>query len=92
MIKLGDEVKCQLTGIKGIVVAYTIWLYGCARIGIQPRGVENGVAVEPHWIDEMQATVLKAGKFKAAYEDAHRDTGGPRDDAAGSPGRHDPRR
>ena len=37
MKNLGDEVKDTITGFKGIVVARTEWLNGCARVTVQPQ-------------------------------------------------------
>lgn len=59
-IALGDEVKDVLTGISGIVVCLTTWLYGCSRIGIQPQGTDkDGKAHEIRYIDEPQCEMVR---------------------------------
>lgn len=63
MVNLGSEVKDMITGMKGIAIGRTEWLYGCARVGIQPKGVtKEGKAKETVWFDEQGIKVLKEGK------------------------------
>lgn len=55
MIGLGDLVRDYITGLEGIAMARTEWLYGCKRIGVQSRRVNNdGTVPEVQWIDEDQ--------------------------------------
>lgn len=74
-IQLGDEVKDSVTGFRGIAVARTTWMTGCARITVQPKGQDkDGKCFEPTAFDEPMLIVLKA---KVVKEDNHK-TGGPR--------------
>lgn len=75
-IRVGDEAKDAITGFKGVVVAKTEWLNGCARLTIQPQELNKGKPIDAHTFDENQLILVKATKYEAK-----RDTGGPRDDA-----------
>ena len=61
MVKLGDRVKDKISGLKGIVVARTEWLYGCVRVTIQPEEVKEGKPAEMATVDEPQLMVVKRG-------------------------------
>lgn len=37
MVELGDRVKDKISGLKGIAVGISNYLYGCRRISIQPE-------------------------------------------------------
>lgn len=81
MIQLGDKVRDTITGFKGTAVARTMWLHGCARIVIQPEGVDkDGKVFENQSFDEPQLIVLKSTKIKTKH-----DTGGPRPNVQGKP-------
>ncbi len=78
MVKLGDRAKDVISGLKGIVVGRTEWLYGCARIGLQPEELKDGKPVETQWFDEAQVGVVKRGVIKApALAAPVTSTGGP---------------
>lgn len=61
-IGLGDEVKDQVSGIKGIVVVRHDYLYGMPRIGIQPSGSFEGKQHECIHVDLLQAELVKKHK------------------------------
>ena len=65
-IELGDEVVDQVTGFKGIAVARTVWLSGCIRITIQPKGVDkDGKTFNTEGFDQEQLKVLKKNVIAA---------------------------
>ena len=74
-IKLGSKVKDRITGFTGIAVHRTMWINGCARIGVQPIGTnKDGKTFDVETFDEPNLILLKAAPKK-------RDTsneGGPR--------------
>lgn len=82
-IILGDECEDVVTGMKGIAVAVTHWLYGCTRYGIQAKVVKDGKPVEAWWVDAPQLKVLKRAAVKPptvpaiASERRHGDRPGP---------------
>lgn len=88
VINLGDRVKDTITGIKGIVIGKTDWLYGCRRIVIQPEEAKDGKPAESFSVDEPQVVLVKAGVIAHAVPagDDHvapaRRAHGPREDAA----------
>ena len=62
MIQLGDMVKDQVSGFKGIVTAQIVYITGCVQYKVQPSnglglksrlGVD-GKVLEPEWFDEAQ--------------------------------------
>ena len=59
MIKLGDKVKDQVTGLTGIVIGRTEWLNGCIRITVQPQELKDGRPVESSCFDIEQLDVLE---------------------------------
>ncbi len=72
MINLGDKVKDTITDFEGTAVAKIIYLNGCIRYEVKPKGLEDGKTVEAEWIDETQLVVK--GKTKVRKND---DLGGP---------------
>jgi len=72
-IKLGSECIDLVTGFKGIAVARTVWLNGCARVTLQPKMGKDNKVPETVTFDEPQLKLLKA----AAVPQGPRTTGGP---------------
>ena len=62
-IEMGDIVKDDVTGFKGMAVARTDWLNGCVRWLIQPQELnKDKVPIEAQWVDSSQASLVKKGK------------------------------
>lgn len=86
-IELGDRVKDRITGLKGIAVGETNWLYGCRRIVIQPETEKDGKPADTFCVDEPQLELLERGVIQprqpvAAAEVPPPRRHGPRPDAA----------
>lgn len=62
-INLGDEVKDNITGFKGIVVSAHHYLHGCRRLSVQPKLIKGDLK-ESHTFDEPQLILLKKAKVK----------------------------
>jgi hypothetical protein len=60
-VQLGTKVRDSLSGIEGVVIARTEWLYGCIRITIQPHGAHDGKPFEAFTIDEPQCEIVRDG-------------------------------
>ena len=59
MIKLGTQVKDNVSGLIGTAVSRTEWLNGCVQYGIQPK-IKKGATEIPTWnVDHSQLTPLK---------------------------------
>lgn len=72
-IKLGDNVKCKITGFKGIVVARTEFINGCVQYNVSPKWDKQKNPVEQEVsVDETSLEVIKK-KVKKIKEN---DTGG----------------
>lgn len=75
-INLGDEVKDSVTGFIGVAVARTLWINGCTRWTVQPKGTnKDGKTFDSESFDQQQLVLVKASKVK---EGSHK-TGGPRE-------------
>lgn len=87
MIELGDRVKDRISGLQGIVMGITNWLYGCRRLSIQPEESKDGKPADFFAIDEPQAllvqrrAVVPPGMAVAGTQDADKPRKhGPRQD------------
>jgi len=57
-IKLGQLVRDTLTGFEGVAVARTEWLFGCVRVTVQPKALDDkGVPIQNQCFDEAQLDV-----------------------------------
>ena len=86
MIKLGDKVKDNVSGFKGIAISKHTYLQGCTRISIQPQIDQDGKLPVIESFDEPQLTIIEASKVKRKtfafdpggiekYKDSPRETG-----------------
>lgn len=80
VVKLGQKVRDTITGLEGIAVARTVWMYGCVRITVQPMEVKEGKPAEMVFVDEPQLEIVRE---KAAPEAAP--AHGPRSSDPGRP-------
>ena len=76
--KNGDEVKDIISGLGGVVVGITEWLYGCRRLFVQSRSIKDGRLSDPFTIDEPQAKIVKRGAVLATPNGGKRDIRGDR--------------
>lgn len=94
VVKLGDRAQDRISGLRGIVVGITDYLFQCRAIGIQAEGLHDGSPIKTVWFDEDQVDVVKksvltvrpvtrAGTREPAW------TGGPE---RSTPARSDPAR
>ena len=76
-INLRDKVKDTVTDFEGMVVARCVYLNGCVRCEVQPRGLDkDGKIIEGVWIDEGQLVI------EDFFDDTRKEaesTGGPAD-------------
>lgn len=59
-VKRGQQVKCELTGIEGLVTSIAVEENGNIRIGIQPKSSDNKM-LDPFFSDETSVVVLGEG-------------------------------
>lgn len=88
-IKLGSTVRDVYTGFTGVAAGRTEYLYGCARIMIEPRELHEGKPMDPVWFDE-QRIELVAAELPRISESSSAVIGGPQNDP--QPGRSPTRR
>ena len=80
MIKLGSKVRDTLTGFEGIAVGRTEWLFGCARVTIEPdRLTKEGLPIEAQWFDEQRVELVKNLPVEVSA-DSSATSGGPQRD------------
>lgn len=72
-IKLGDKVKCTITGFEGIAVARTQFINGCTQFDILPKCKDKGKIPEAVSIDKQSLEVIEPPKKKPVKSS----TGGP---------------
>jgi len=72
VIKLGDKVKCKLSGFIGVACARTEFINGCIQYEVLPKAKKSGEMPESVGIDEQSLEII--GKKK---EIKKKTTGGP---------------
>lgn len=75
--ELGDEVKCKISGFKGVVVATQQCLTGCDRVHVQAPLNKDGKYGECYTMDVNAVEVTKKGKVKARQVQEETKKGGP---------------
>ena len=78
-IKLGSQAQDKITGFKGIVIGYVIYVTGCNQYCIKPKVDKEGKIQEGEWFDE--GTVELIGKGILEKEVKGETKGGPQSDA-----------
>ena len=59
-IENGDLVKDKISGIAGVVIGITDYLYGCRRLAVQEQnGVKDGRPTNSFYVDEPQAEIVQ---------------------------------
>lgn len=76
-VELGDRVKCEVTGLEGIVTTVAKNLYGCDRIVVQPKVAADGKVPESTWVDLTGAIIIKKGVVKGHTGKDRGELGGP---------------
>ena len=74
-IGLGQEVRDEVTGFKGIAVSRTEFLQGCCRIEVQPKTDKDGKLQELGTFDEPQLEVIGRGILPEVVKE--KELGGP---------------
>ena len=72
-VTLGDRYTDPITEFTGVAMCRTVYLHGCARVGLQAPVDENGKVPSWEHFDELQLTGVKPTKADKAK-------GGPRPD------------
>ena len=60
-VGLGARVKDPISGLTGIAVSRTEFLYGCVRVGVQPEALHDGKPIDQVFVDEPQLEVVAPG-------------------------------
>jgi len=59
-IKLGNKVKCKVTGFVGIAVTKLEHMNGCIQYNVEPK-VKDNEKKKDEWIDEQQLIIIGKG-------------------------------
>lgn len=63
MIQLGTRVRDLITGMTGVAIARTEWLYGCARVGVESVEIKkDGKPSDAVWLDEQRVEAVDGEK------------------------------
>ena len=73
MIKLGDKVRCKVSGFVGVAVVRSEFINGCVQYDVQGRVSKDNKIPESVGIDQQSLEVIKTPKKKVVK----RKTGGP---------------
>lgn len=83
---LGATVKCKISGIEGVVMSRTEYMYNCVRYAFQPGGEKDGKPFEWLHLDEDQVALVKEADPSLGGAAASAiDHGGPMDTPAQRP-------
>lgn len=63
-IKLGDKVRCKITGFSGIAVAKTEFINGCVQYNVLPKGESKNKMPEDMSIDIQSLEKIEVKKKK----------------------------
>jgi len=62
--ELGDEVKCKISGFRGIITATAQHLTGCDRICVSGKTGKDGKVPDSYWFDQTAVEILKKNKVQ----------------------------
>ena len=79
MIKLGQKGRDKVTNFEGIIIAKSIWLFGCNQYALTPSVGSDGKVAEALWIDEGRVEVIGNGVLPKEVKS--KKDGGPQRDA-----------
>lgn len=79
MIQLGSRVRDSLTGFTGTAIGRTEWMYGCARIAIEPTELKDGKPIDMVWFDEQRVQLVQEQNPEVSKESSAT-SGGPQKD------------
>jgi len=63
-IPMKSEVKDIVTGFKGKVTAYLLYMTGCVQYQIE---IANGTELKAYWVDEDRLEIIKEKKERKKY-------------------------
>lgn len=63
-VNLGDKVREDITGFEGIATSRTVFMTGCARIGVQAKVDKDGKVPHIEAFDEDRLTVTEPAAIK----------------------------
>jgi len=75
-------IRDRISGVEGIVVATTDWMYGCRRVMIQPQALKDGRPVDSYTLDEPQCEIVKEKALVADGKQLKERPSGPRPDVS----------
>ena len=75
MVDLGDRVRDKVTGLEGVAIARSVYLFGCAQVCVAPPA--QGGKSEAAWFDEPRLEVVKCGAIDPADVSTDSEPGGP---------------
>ena len=63
-MKLGQKIRCKVTGFEGIATAKCEYLNGCIQFAVKPKMTEDGKMPDAIYIDVEQLEVVNEKPIK----------------------------
>ena len=77
MFKLGQRLRCRISGFEGIATTRIEYLNGCVQYCLQPSVDKEGKAVEGEYFDQGQLILVDEGVCTPPKRIKTESTGGP---------------
>ncbi len=69
LLENGTEVKSNLSGFQGIIVARADHINGCNRYYVSPTVDKDGKLPDSYWFDEAELVIVKKAKVRPKNND-----------------------
>ncbi len=76
--ELGDNIKCRITGFKGVFIGVTQWFNDCTRIGIQSKDLHDKIPVSVQWFDVDDIILVSKSNLRSKVKFVADPSGGPK--------------
>ncbi len=63
--ELGDNIKCRITGFKGVFIGITQWFNDCTRIGIQSKDLHDKKPIDTQWFDVDDIVLISKSNLRS---------------------------
>ena len=74
--KLGQTVRCRITGFTGVVIARTQWIANCNTYNVKAKVLSDGKPLDSHAFDEPTLELINSESILQLHTPPKK-TGGP---------------
>jgi hypothetical protein len=57
-VGLGDQIRDQISGLRGVCTARIEYLYGCQQVSLSPNEHKDGKVADSSWLDESRVEIV----------------------------------